>query len=117
MQIDKPARRWRFQIHLSTAIVMMFAAGGIIWANTRDLDDVQSGMLDGYGITEQHCGWPFTAIEFFQWPRNPSHIEERSTEWFFHKIQAAFNAVTTAAILFMVWYVCERRARNGVFDI
>ncbi|HLX60085.1 MAG TPA: hypothetical protein VKX17_02265 [Planctomycetota bacterium] len=30
-----PPRRGRFQIHLSTAIVMMFVAGGIIWANVK----------------------------------------------------------------------------------
>lgn len=33
--MPKPPRRRRFQIHLSTAIVMMFVAGVLIWANTR----------------------------------------------------------------------------------
>src|SRR5258706_7108575 len=32
----EPPRRKRFQIHLSTAIVMMFVAGAIIWANVRE---------------------------------------------------------------------------------
>ena len=31
----EPPRRKRFQIHLSTAVVMMIAAGGLIWANVR----------------------------------------------------------------------------------
>ena len=31
---DKPRRPW-FQIHLSTAIVLMFVAGGLVWANIR----------------------------------------------------------------------------------
>src|SRR5437868_13219387 len=30
-----PPPRKRFQFHLSTAIVMMFVAGGLIWANVR----------------------------------------------------------------------------------
>jgi hypothetical protein len=32
--MDKPLRAW-FQIHLSTAIVLMFVAGGLVWANIR----------------------------------------------------------------------------------
>jgi|SRR5579862_1564436 len=31
--MTSPPRRARFQIHLSTAIVLMFVAGGLIWAN------------------------------------------------------------------------------------
>ena len=31
---DKPRRAW-FQIHLSTAIVLMFVASGLMWANMR----------------------------------------------------------------------------------
>ncbi|HLX59657.1 MAG TPA: hypothetical protein VKX17_00105 [Planctomycetota bacterium] len=31
--MPEPPRRARFQIHLSTAIVMMFVAGGLMWAN------------------------------------------------------------------------------------
>ncbi len=33
--MENPPRRKRFQIHLSTAIVMMFAWGGLMWANTH----------------------------------------------------------------------------------
>ncbi len=46
---DKP-RRW-FQVHLSTAVVMMFVAGGLLWLqfyrylNTGDASDI---------------GWPLT---------------------------------------------------------
>ena len=30
-----PPRHARFQIHLSTAIVLMFVAGGLMWANVN----------------------------------------------------------------------------------
>ncbi len=33
--MTEPPRRKRFQFHLSTAIVMMFVAGGLSWANLR----------------------------------------------------------------------------------
>jgi hypothetical protein len=34
--MTEPPRRKRFQIHLSTAIVLMFVAGGSIWANVHE---------------------------------------------------------------------------------
>ena len=40
-----PPPRKRFQIHLSTAIVMMFVAGGLMWANFTHKDD--------------YFGWPY----------------------------------------------------------
>jgi len=33
--MPEPPRRWRFQVHLSTAVLMMFVSGGVIWANVR----------------------------------------------------------------------------------
>lgn len=33
--MPEPPPRKRFQLHLSTAIVLMFVAGGLIWANTQ----------------------------------------------------------------------------------
>jgi len=33
--VPETPRRRRFQIHLSTAILMMFVAGVLIWANVR----------------------------------------------------------------------------------
>jgi len=36
---DAPKKRPLFQIHLSTAIVLMFVAGGLLWANVRPIHD------------------------------------------------------------------------------
>lgn len=56
-------RRW-LQIHLSTAIVLMFAASGILWLNTKESAArwppgvYYEPMPPGY-----HCkafGWPYT---------------------------------------------------------
>jgi len=33
--MSKPPRRKRLQMHLSTAVLMMVAAVGFIWANTK----------------------------------------------------------------------------------
>jgi len=36
--MSEPKRRW-FQIHLSTAVVLMFVAGGMLWSNLRERED------------------------------------------------------------------------------
>ncbi|HLX61854.1 MAG TPA: hypothetical protein VKX17_11275 [Planctomycetota bacterium] len=49
--MNSPPRRARFQIHLSTAIVLMFVAGGLMWINShRRLLDSRGLILD--------LGWP-----------------------------------------------------------
>ena len=59
---DKPRRAW-FQIHLSTAIVMMFVAGGLMWANfrMRSLRDDSIYLLGGDESDHSRYyvrGWP-----------------------------------------------------------
>ena len=53
--MPEPPRRKRFQIHLSTAIVMMFVAGALIWANTRN-------QVDDANFKEFVVGWPNHAV-------------------------------------------------------
>ena len=37
MSTPVPNQRQWLQVHLSTAVVLMFAAGGLIWANVRGI--------------------------------------------------------------------------------
>src|SRR5437763_1377335 len=53
-----PPPRKRFQIHLSTAIVLTFTAGALIWANVSKME----GLLRFYG-------WPFHHIHYFKIPK------------------------------------------------
>src|SRR6476660_9027182 len=72
-----PPPRKRFQIHLSTAVVMMFVAAGLIWANIYERRHNALGTADhGYGMLSEFFskgkaqewrgdifvehGWPFT---------------------------------------------------------
>ena len=52
-------RRW-FQVHLSTAIVMMFVAGGMMWVNfgwaRTAFDETQAG-------TQYAHGWPVEGVD------------------------------------------------------
>jgi len=56
-------RRW-FQIHLSTAVVLMFVAGGLLWANMmprwRYMDQ---GFSEPYFFNDGY-GWPFHLSTF-----------------------------------------------------
>jgi len=56
---DTPKRRW-FQIHLSTAIVMMFVASGLLYLNlSGSMNIIGTHPLGRIGIIDQ--GWPATA--------------------------------------------------------
>ena len=65
-------KQWRFQFHLSTAIVLMFAAGALMWGNTRGRKDVMERNLTYIPYDEAsedlpgdpifiNYGWPFDA--------------------------------------------------------
>src|SRR6266404_1141238 len=62
---DKPRRPW-FQIHLSTAIVLMFVAGGILWLNvTPDWAHMSSVYGWPKGFYEERFGNPIAGTRFF----------------------------------------------------
>ena len=79
----KPKRPW-FQIHLSTAIVLMFVASGLMWANfsvnnaelLRKIDKENQqrqsaskkyinpfyhDQMIPFDFAQKECGWPITA--------------------------------------------------------
>ena len=78
--MSEKKRRW-FQIHLSTAIVLMFVAGGLLGANlnktTKYYDD---GVHPGW----RQYGWPWPC-----WTEVVSELHEVGTE---NKVLVAFNA-------------------------
>ena len=54
--MSEPPPRKRFQIHLSTAIVLMLMAGGLIWAN------IASRVSNlPYAAKMKEWGWPWAA--------------------------------------------------------
>src|SRR4051794_22733661 len=59
---DKP-RRW-FQIHLSTAIVLMFVASGLLWLNLKDFYNSQLD-YSAFSPEVRHVGWPVRV--HFRW--------------------------------------------------
>ena len=67
--MTEPPRRKRFQIHLSTAMVMMFVAGGIIWANVRETRFIKTGRpgLSSSAVEKMNI---VSSDEYYKHPRN-----------------------------------------------
>jgi hypothetical protein len=108
-------RRVRFQIHLSTAIVMMFTAGAIIWANVRDTSGViilGRDLQSRFYHTEH--GWPSMAF-VYEYYAGPA---VRPVQYSFDYQLAALDF--TVAFVFVVgvafaceWLIRRRAARKG----
>jgi len=128
-----PPPRRRFQIHLSTAIVLMFVAGGLMWANVRYvMQDVPMGIIDpqepnsnlaGSGPTSCNVrvyGWPALAIMYS--PTTKDIIDIGYSNGNYYPILApllrrslwgiCLNAITALAIFFFVWFILESLIRR-----
>ncbi|HLX59653.1 MAG TPA: hypothetical protein VKX17_00085 [Planctomycetota bacterium] len=125
--MPEPPRRWRFQIHLSTAIVMMFVAGGLIWANTRvhrdpcpDDSEGDRAFMEWIATGANPArGWPFTIaraspIHTTQSVENgvlmPPVSKQAPPVWFWGDLVT--DVVIALGILVGVWLLCERLIRR-----
>ena len=111
--------RKHFQIHLSTAIVMMFVAGVLIWANVRVRNANWQSQAFRYARVEIVVhGWPWDAyIKFVQLKSENRMIHDTYGDGL-NIVNALFNLMVSIAILFMAWFVSEslirrRAARNA----
>ncbi|HLX60086.1 MAG TPA: hypothetical protein VKX17_02270 [Planctomycetota bacterium] len=104
-------RRGRFQIHLSTAIVLMFVAGGLMWANLVE------GRVDGRAA----YGWPFCAVRPWYgaaWTDKNGFKFNVPTSYTYDERLLAFDLSIAFLILVGVYAFCEwlirrRAARKG----
>src|SRR5579862_22503 len=129
--MPEPPRGARFQIHLSTAIVLMFVAGALIWANVNEreyvfeTDDAEfyrvGDVIYWFEIQHAEHGWPFYAVQRrikFPALKNDKTVDRGEVVpsiWRTGPI--IYNALIALAILDAVWFLCEwqirrRAARN-----
>jgi len=100
--IDTSKRRF-WQIHLSTAVVLMFVAGALLYCNVRR----PSGYLKTYG-------WPETAYlnrstAYYNWETN---LPGTHSVTHFYWGNAAVDVLVAAAILIASVVVCECLVRR-----
>jgi hypothetical protein len=110
--------RLRFQIHLSTAVALMFVAGALIWANTswrRVENRFWSGNVTinsgAYDAVVHGYGWPFDALDkpaYVRINENDRAVDVELSERRWRGVPIAIDMGAAAAILFASWFVCEK---------
>lgn len=89
--MSEPSKRRWFQIHLSTAAVLMFLAGGLIWLNLTNL-----GRGDGTLSLKIKYGYP-----------EPVYWGHNTTDAHFYWEAIAINLLFGLLVLFCVARICE----------
>ena len=101
----------RLQLHFSTCIVLMFVAGGLLWANVRpqsievelsndvplNPDPLVIGIVRGWPTTF-HVEYLFADSNYGYLPWNRTHL--------------LINIITNLAILAVTAFACEWRIRR-----
>jgi len=130
----EPPPRKRLQIHLSTAIVMMFVAGGLIWGNVTprryDMNCTLYSKMPDVSVPTVCYGWPM-ALYFIvkrevipegYVPHNigefaPLHKAANGNYYYIDLVFLLgfpFNAFIATTILFATWFLCECLMRRRV---
>ncbi|HLX60449.1 MAG TPA: hypothetical protein VKX17_04115 [Planctomycetota bacterium] len=142
---ELPRRKW-LQVHLSTAVLLMFAAGGLIWLNVtpssrflsphvganRDeyeyrfyLDRrIQSSQVEvtygrfflhehwiSYTAKHMNYGTPYTAVmvsDAVTLNIDGTAVAHTDSSMWVDKGVVVVDALYGLAILFAVWFLCER---------
>ena len=111
-------RRW-FQIHLSTAVVLMFVAGGLMWANLRARKVEWDGSNIGYVATRSPAfdyGWPQVILnDHYEWktPFDRSDLTDETykVQWWRYD-NLAINIATALALFCATAFMCEWSIRR-----
>lgn len=138
--MSDPPRRARFQIHLSTALVMMVVAGGVLGVNLvprvtprslpeRDLlwfrimmkeENEEQSPDDSLKFEDVTWGWPLGAYCLWRVRVLPTHSYYKTTDTFawWNTWHVAADAGVALAIVLGVgvvfeWLVRRRAARQG----
>jgi hypothetical protein len=114
---EQPKPRRFLQIHLSTAVVLMFVAGALIWANSSiqvvifsahdDYRNPQTGEIKplDYLIRNEYCGWPRHIRETSSITGHPEVNPAPRTAFFCQKLFA--NVLICLSLLVSVLVLCE----------
>ena len=101
---NKRRRPW-FQLHLSTALILMFAAGGLLSMNFRARNVIA---LNG-AFLETDYGWPETCFHRSDWRTALTFEGSLSEHW--SKDGVVENAVWAFIVLFFMGVACESYTR------
>jgi hypothetical protein len=114
-------RRSRFQVHLSTAIVLMFVVGGLMWVNATPRTIVWVDSLGSLNVIRRKMyGWPVGWVTRYEYMGVKAHydtnfevtfpvlpIECNSSSLEIERMQLLLDATLIALLLVVIWHVCE----------
>jgi hypothetical protein len=122
--MTEPPPRKRFQIHLSTAIVMMFVAGALIWANTKwiiikvgeslvDRTQITPWLeVEGYNTVTLY-GWPLPAYAKVYWVGGIGSYENSKIGYTYVTIDVVIAVIGLTAVWFLCEWLIRRRAAEA----
>ncbi len=109
-----------FQIHLSTAVVLMLVAGVLVWANARQevVPEAPTSQLRAWQPASAYAwsfyGWPYRGLKILHrddgHSGNPNIVVVRV--W--AKTDTVYNSLIALAILASVCVACEWRIRRRI---
>ena len=111
MNDDAPRKRPWFQIHLSTAVVLMVVAGVLVWANVRK----PVVLIRNSRIIElDRMGWPWNAESSIggYLDQTPDQAIRNARLRYFGTSEFYLNLITALAILTAVAVGCEYLIRR-----
>ena len=115
---EPPPLKRRFQIHLSTAIVLMFVAGGLIWANVTPNKNYGLGCSEGIYHKSVWYGWPFSCIFDIKLSNSLFDWVGKHYRWIIDWNKSVLNLLIALLLVFLVYFLCEwlirRRAARKV---
>jgi hypothetical protein len=100
--IRTPQRRWP-QIHLSTALVMMFVAGSLMWLNAHVWKTYAYDSAEGKVEYTTH-GWPSDCVYI-------SHFKGKA-EWSWMHCNRSSNVFVGLVLMYAAMQLCEWRIRR-----
>ncbi|HLX60710.1 MAG TPA: hypothetical protein VKX17_05455 [Planctomycetota bacterium] len=101
---DLPKKRPLFQIHLSTAIVLMFAAGAMIWANAVPKKVFEGKNPFTGGVWQDKVyGWPIYTMM-----RTEGDIEVKPERQGSFLVSGIINGIPCLFLLVLLAHICER---------
>jgi hypothetical protein len=109
---NAPKKRPLFQVHLSTAVALMFVAGLLLWANLSFWGPTAcAGGVGPQNSLETYCGWPVRVCFFI------TLDGEEATIWIGEWMRTwpwrlASNCICCAALLVNAAFMLEYLARK-----
>src|SRR5476651_69291 len=103
---DMPKRRF-WQIHLSTAVLLMFVSSGLLWANLTPKIFVNDDSGEKLPSEVDGFGWPIICVlQFKNQLGNPNLTNIGNYQYMIVKNRVMLDLSTGLLILILFWTTC-----------